>query len=139
MTHGSLHISITCDGVADPPVDSAPLDVVISVGRTTSDQVQQLRRVLHELVATAPRSVIVDMSAADPDNAAIVFAVIVSAHRKAKSAGSTIQIVNPPETIRRSFAVAGLPETTIDNNARYTLVFDTANASEQSGVEQLAV
>jgi anti-anti-sigma regulatory factor len=122
-----LQITIACDGVTEPSVMNAPLDVVVRVGTVSSAQIQQLRRVLHELVRATPRCVLIDLSGVDDVNAANVFAVVVGAARKAKAAGAVISVCSPPASLRRSFAVAGLAEAPVEDAAgySYSYVFGT--------------
>jgi anti-anti-sigma factor len=125
VTHEPIQVSVECTGDEDPSVAAAPLNVLIRVGAVSSAQIQQLRRVLSELVATLPRSVVIDLTSVDVTSASAVFAVIVGAARKAKSTGATIRVCCAPANLRRSFAVAGLTEAPAEHGAAYSLVFDT--------------
>lgn len=129
MAQVPLQISVECDGVDDPSVVDAPLDVVVRVCTVSSAHIQQLRRVLHELVRTAPRSVLIDLAEVDAANASNVFAVVVGAARQAKTGGAVISVCSPPSSLRRSFAVAGLAEAPSDTASAYSLVFGTATES----------
>jgi anti-anti-sigma regulatory factor len=125
VTHVPIQVTIDCAGDNDPSVAAAPLDVLVRVGTLSSAQLQQLRRVLNDLVAS-PRAVVIDLSGVDHTNASNVFAVIVGAARKAKSTGTTVSVCCSPANLRRSFAVAGLTEAPAEHSAAYSLVFDTA-------------
>jgi anti-anti-sigma regulatory factor len=126
VVHVPIQVTVDCAGDNDPSVAAAPLDVLVRVGTISSAQLQQLRRVLTELVASSSRSVVVDLADVDDANASNVFAVIVGAARKAKLTGASIRVCCSPANLRRSFAVAGLTEAPAEHTAAYSLVFDTA-------------
>jgi anti-anti-sigma factor len=129
-----LQVTLACDGVVDPDVSTAPSHVLVRVGPVTSEQVQQFRRVLHELVSTGLRTVVVDLTDLDEASGAIVFAVVVGAARKARSTGAELLVCCPPPSLRRAFGVAGLTEAPAEHTAEYSLVFAAASDSEAFAV-----
>jgi anti-anti-sigma regulatory factor len=125
VAHVPLQIVIDCDGVTDPSVIDAPLDVLVRIRSVSPAQVQQLRRVLHDLVRTTSRTVRIDLADVDELMAANVFAVVVGAARKAKTSGATVSVCCPPASLRRAFAVAGLADADPDHTAGHAYVFGT--------------
>lgn len=134
MKQVPVQVTVACDGVVDPSVSTAPAHVLVRVGPVTSEQVQQLRRLLHELVTTGPRTIVIDLTDMDVTTGAVVFAVIVGAARKARSTGAVIQVCCPPPSLRRAFGVAGLAEGSAGTTAAYSLVFTAPSAAEALAV-----
>jgi hypothetical protein len=114
---------VQCRPGDDPPVDAAPDIVLVRLGRLAIPDLQQLRRILHALVTSAPRMVTVELADLDADHRANVLAILVAAARKARGRGSTIRVHSSPVDQRRPFAVAGIDESSVVAEPEYTLTF----------------
>jgi anti-anti-sigma regulatory factor len=112
----------------DPDLSAAPTHVVVRPGALTCDDVSQLRRVLHDLIGSAPRTVTVDLSDVDVVRRTNVVAVLVGAAREARSAQSTVRVYNPPLDQRRALFVAGIDECA-HADAAYEVVIGTLDVA----------
>jgi ABC-type transporter Mla MlaB component len=103
-------------------VTSAPQDVTIRLGRIGYAEVNELRRLLRELIRTAPRTVDIDLSGLDRTHKPAVFAVVIGAARDARNHGSTIRVRRPPTDLRRGFALARIAETAPATDSSYEVL-----------------
>jgi hypothetical protein len=120
-----VRITVQCQPDQDPLLDTAPAVVVVRPGLLGTDDLQQLRRVLHALVTTAPRTVTVDLSDLDDGRRSNVVAVLVGAARDARTTGSTITVHKPPIDQRRALFVAGIDAAPMVEEATYEIVVGT--------------
>jgi anti-anti-sigma regulatory factor len=131
-------VTVQCQTDRDPDVEAAPQTVTVRPGELSADELQQLRRVLHALVTTGTRTVIVDLTQISQTRRTNVIAVLVGAARDARATGSTLLVHNAPADGRRALFVAGITE--LDDAAEldavdYEIVVGTTTARG----EQLAV
>lgn len=103
-----MRIVVQCDPTEDPDLSNAPATVVVTPRDLASEDLQQLRRVLHTLVTSAPRIVVVDLSDVCAVRRTHVVAVLVGAAREARNLGSTVRVVNAPADASRALFVAGV-------------------------------
>ena len=129
-----MQIAVQCHPDADPPLDDAPKDVLVRPGRLGSDDLQQLRRILHTLVTTAPRTVTVDVASVDGDRRANVLGVLVGAAREARVTGSVVRVHQPSAEQRRSFATAGIEEQTELDEPGYVVLVGDISAPMRAAI-----
>jgi anti-anti-sigma regulatory factor len=130
----TVQISVQCIPGQDPLLDSAPASVTVRPGTLSTDDLQQLRRILHMLVTTARRTVIVDLSDVDVVRRNNVVAVLVGAAREARRVGSSIRVHNPPADQRRALFVAGVDEVLPLDEPAYEICLGTTPDTEALAV-----
>jgi anti-anti-sigma regulatory factor len=128
-------VTVQCEPHEDPELSAAPTDVDVRPGTLGTDDLQQLRRVLHGLVTTERRNVTVDLSEVDDIRRTNVVAVLVHAAREARGTGSIIRVYDAPADQRRALFVAGLEEIfTVDDPAYEVLVGTPARSRDHLAV-----
>ena len=117
-----MRVTVQCEPTEDPVLDNAPADVLVRPCVLGTDDLQQLRRVLHQLVTTTRRSITVDLSQIDELRRANVVAVLVGAAREARSTGTVLRVYAAPADLRRALFVAGLEEVFTLDEAVYEVI-----------------
>lgn len=120
-----MRIIVHCQPDEDPPLDAAPPSVLLRVGRLSTNDLQQLRRVLHTLVTTARRTVTVELAEGMADHPANVPAILVGAARTARATGSTIRVHSSSLGQRRLLAAAAIDEVAVVDDAEFTVAVGT--------------
>jgi anti-anti-sigma regulatory factor len=120
-----VRMTVLCESHQDPELSGAPTDVQVRPGTLRTDDLQQLRRVLHALVTTAQRTVTVDLSEVDDVRRNNVVAVLVGAAREARTTGSVLRVYDPPADQRRALFVAGLEEVFTADEPAYEVIVGT--------------
>ncbi len=126
-----MRIIVECQQGEDPDLASAPATVVVRPADLCGDDVQQLRRVLHALVTTPGRTVVVDLSDVCALRRTNVIAVLVGAAREARTARSALQVAHAPADGRRALFVAGVEEVAAILEPAYEVVIGTLAAIEE--------
>jgi hypothetical protein len=125
---------VQCEPTDDPVLDRAPADVLVRPCTLGTDDLQQLRRVLHQLVTTARRNVTVDLYQCDDIRRTNVVAVLVGAAREARLTGSTLRTYGAPDGGRHALFVAGIEEVGTVDEASYEVVVGKATLPDQEYV-----
>ena len=128
-----MQVVVQCQPREDPDLSNAPGTVSIRPGTLTCDDVSQLRRLLHTLVSTSPRTVIVDLADVDVVRRTNVVAVLVGAAREARTTHSSIRVCNAPNDQRRACFVAGIDEAS-HADAGFEIVVGTIEAVDAEPV-----
>ncbi|MFL6238287.1 MAG: STAS domain-containing protein [Actinomycetes bacterium] len=129
-----MRVVVQCKADEDPDIGNAPAVVVVRPCALEVDDLQQLRRILHALVTSANRTVIVELSDVDVVRRTNVIAILVGAARDARSTGSTLVVHNPPNDGRRALFVAGIDEIAQVEGPTYEIVVGTATDCEPLAV-----
>ncbi len=84
--------------------------VVTIVGEFDILTVRQVARDVDKLVADAPASIVIDMSALEFIDSSGIALLLRIHNAVVKEAGGELRVVNPSETARRTFDLTGLSE-----------------------------
>ena len=122
-----MRIVVQCVPSGDPNLDQAPTAVIVRPCELETDDLQQLRRVLHTLVTTRQRHVVVDLSDVCALRRTNVVAVLVGAAREARTTRSTLHVYEPPADGRRALFVAGIEEVMTLPESAYEIVVGIAS------------
>jgi anti-anti-sigma regulatory factor len=125
-----VRILVQCDSSQDPNLEQAPADVIVRPCELETDDLQQLRRILHTLVTSRQRNVVVDLSDVSLLRRTNVVAVLVGAARDARMTRSTVQVYEPPADGRRALFVAGIEEVATLPESAYEIVVGIASVRD---------
>lgn len=130
----AVRITVQCEPTDDPVLDRAAADVLVRPCTLGTDDLQQLRRVLHQLVTTARRNITVDLCQCDDVRRTNVVAVLVGAAREARTTGSTLRTYGAPAGGRHALFVAGIEEVGSMDEASYEVIVGKTTVTEQEYV-----
>ena len=120
-----MRVIVQCQPEIDPDLHGAPTSVLVRARALTCEELSQLRRVLHVLVTTRPRTVTVDLGNVDEERRTNVTAVLIGAAREARTKGSTMRVQSPPAEQRRALFVADIEEVGESDGSDYEVVVGT--------------